>query len=56
MITAGIDVGSRAIKIILLDTAQQCILASAVCDQGVDQQSLAGQLFDGLLAENKLHP
>ncbi len=43
MITAGIDAGSRAIKIVLLDTTQKRVLASAVCDQGVDQQVLAQQ-------------
>ena len=54
MITAGIDAGSRAIKIVLLDTTQKCVLASAVCDQGVDQHVLTRQLFDRLLQENNL--
>ncbi len=52
MITAGIDAGSRAIKAVLWDTVNHCVLASAVCDQGVNQQTLARQLFDRLLAEN----
>lgn len=54
MITAGIDAGSRAIKIVLLDTEQRRILASAVCDQGVDQRALANRLFDRMLRENNV--
>jgi len=54
MITAGIDAGSRAIKIILFDSAQNAVLASAICDQGVDQQSLSRRLFDQLLKDNHL--
>lgn len=54
MITAGIDAGSRAIKIVLWDTNQQRVLASAVCDQGVSQQLLAKELFEKLLRENSL--
>lgn len=54
MITAGIDAGSRAIKIVLWDTEQECIVASAVCDQGVQQRVLARQLFERLLRQNNL--
>lgn len=54
MITAGIDAGSRAIKIVLWDTENNQVLATAVCDQGVDQQTLARRLFDRLLADNNL--
>ena len=49
MICAGIDGGSRAIKIVLLDTDTQQILASGACDQGIDHNALAAQLFDDLL-------
>lgn len=54
MITAGIDAGSRAIKIVLWDAANACVRGSAVCDQGVDQQSLARRLFEQLLEEQNL--
>jgi (R)-2-hydroxyacyl-CoA dehydratese activating ATPase len=54
MITAGIDAGSRAIKIILFETEQNHVMASAVCDQGIDQQTRARQLFDQLLRDNHL--
>jgi len=54
MITAGIDAGSRAIKIILFDTAKNDVLASAVCDQGINQQTRSRQLFDRLLGDNHL--
>jgi len=53
MICAGIDGGSRAIKIVLLDTNTQQILASGACDQGVDHNALASKLFDDLL--QRLH-
>lgn len=55
MITAGIDAGSRAIKIVLWDAANQQVLASAVSDQGVEQQLLAQELFDRLLTEQNVH-
>ena len=54
MITAGIDAGSRAIKIVVFDTDQGTILASAICDQGVDQRKLAFELLERLLEENKI--
>lgn len=54
MITAGIDAGSRAIKIVLWDTENKQVLTAAVCDQGVDQQTLARGLFDRLLAEHAI--
>jgi predicted CoA-substrate-specific enzyme activase len=54
MITAGIDAGSRAIKMILFETQQNRVLASAVCDQGIDQQMRSRRLFDQLLLDNHL--
>jgi predicted CoA-substrate-specific enzyme activase len=51
MICAGIDAGSRAIKIVLLDAEKQVIVASGVVDQGVEQDRLAGDLFERLLGE-----
>lgn len=49
MITAGIDAGSRAIKIVLFDTQTDKPLDRAVCDQGIDQQNRTRALFDRLL-------
>jgi len=54
MITAGIDAGSRAIKIVLFDSANQQILATGLADQGVEQSELARSLFDRLLGEQAL--
>lgn len=51
MIFAGIDAGSRAIKIVLLDAEKQAIVASGVVDQGVEQNRLASDLFDRLLGQ-----
>lgn len=52
MICAGIDAGSRAIKIVLLETDGLEVVATGVMDQGVQQDALAMQLFEWLLAEN----
>lgn len=46
MIVAGIDAGSRAIKVVLYDTASRAVLASVVTDQGVDQAARAERLLD----------
>ncbi|MHC4292613.1 MAG: acyl-CoA dehydratase activase [Planctomycetota bacterium] len=54
MITAGIDAGSRAKKIIIFDTDQNEVVASAICDQGIDQRKQALELFERLLDEYKL--
>ncbi|MFZ5831869.1 MAG: acyl-CoA dehydratase activase [Planctomycetota bacterium] len=48
---AGIDAGSRTIKAVVLDTASHAVLAAGVVDQGVEQNVLAQQLLDRLLAE-----
>ncbi len=52
MICAGIDGGSRAIKIVLLDAENLSLLAREECDQGVDHNNLTMQLFDQLLARS----
>lgn len=52
MIHAGIDGGSRAIKIVLVDEHRQ-ILAHGLCDQGVEQEKQAIALLDSLLIEAK---
>jgi (R)-2-hydroxyacyl-CoA dehydratese activating ATPase len=51
MICAGIDGGSRAIKIVLLDCRTRRVLASGVRDQGVNHDALARQLLDELAKE-----
>ena len=53
-VCAGIDAGSRTIKVVLIDPETQQILASDVTDQGVRQDSLARELFEKLLAKNGL--
>jgi len=52
MICAGIDAGSRAIKVVLLDAESLEVIASGVRDQGIEQEALARQLFEALLEEN----
>lgn len=51
-IYAGIDAGSRAIKVVLIKKDNFQILASGVVDQGVEQESLALNLFNKVLSEN----
>jgi (R)-2-hydroxyacyl-CoA dehydratese activating ATPase len=54
MICAGIDAGSRTIKVVLIDAATLEFVGSGVVDQGVEQEVLAEQLLDGLLQANRL--
>jgi (R)-2-hydroxyacyl-CoA dehydratese activating ATPase len=54
MICAGIDAGSRTIKVVLLDSDTGRVIAQALSDQGVEQARLASLLFDGLLCEHGL--
>ncbi len=49
MITAGIDAGSRALKIVLFDADANTILAEGAADQSIDQQALAERLLESLL-------
>jgi predicted CoA-substrate-specific enzyme activase len=51
VICAGVDAGSRAIKIALVDSVSRTILASVMTDQGVDQVTLAGNLLNRALEE-----
>ena len=48
MICAGIDAGSRTIKVVLFDTARERVVASGMADQGVEQERLAVELFEKL--------
>jgi predicted CoA-substrate-specific enzyme activase len=54
MICAGIDAGSRTIKVVLLDPQTREVLAAGVQDQGVQQDLLARQLLDKLLGQRGL--
>lgn len=49
MICAGIDAGSRAIKIVLIDTVSMKVVAKGLADQGVEQDKLASELFGQIL-------
>jgi predicted CoA-substrate-specific enzyme activase len=54
MISVGIDAGSRAIKIVLIDADTRAVVASAIADQGVKGDEIARRLFDELLVDNGL--
>jgi predicted CoA-substrate-specific enzyme activase len=54
MICAGIDAGSRALKIALIDAKTFKVVATGLEDQGVKQAELASDLFDKLLASKGL--
>lgn len=51
MICAGIDAGSRTIKVVLIDGETHALLGSGVVDQGIEQEALAEQLLDKVLKE-----
>jgi predicted CoA-substrate-specific enzyme activase len=54
MICAGIDGGSRAIKIVLMECGTCKVLASGVRDQGVHHERLAKELLTEILKKAKL--
>ena len=54
MICAGIDAGSRAIKVVLVDADSLEMVGSAVADQGIQQDALACRLFERVLNDNGL--
>jgi (R)-2-hydroxyacyl-CoA dehydratese activating ATPase len=54
MICAGIDAGSRAVKIILFDSDKKRIVAEGLADQGVEQDRISTTLFGKLLKENNI--
>lgn len=54
MICAGIDSGSRTLKIVLAHAERLDLLAVGVVDQGVDQDALAIQLLGRLLEEHSI--
>ncbi|MCC6486164.1 MAG: 2-hydroxyglutaryl-CoA dehydratase [Candidatus Hydrogenedentes bacterium] len=51
MISAGIDAGSRSIKVVLLDLDTHQVLACGQTNQGVHQEALAQDLFLHLLEQ-----
>ena len=51
MMYAGIDAGSRAIKVVLLREEGPGIAAQGQVDQGVEQDTLACRLFEKVLAQ-----
>jgi len=55
MIYAGIDAGSRAIKIVLIDSENMQIIAKGLTDQGVHQDKLTSQLFEKVLSDNSIN-
>ncbi|MGB2976416.1 MAG: acyl-CoA dehydratase activase, partial [Phycisphaerae bacterium] len=54
MIGAGIDAGSRALKVVLFDQERGRTVASAVRDQGTDHDRLACELLEELLRDEGL--
>lgn len=54
MFCAGIDSGSRTLKVVLLEKATSRILDSVVFPQGVDHNGLAKRALDDLLEKNRL--
>jgi activator of 2-hydroxyglutaryl-CoA dehydratase len=55
MIYAGIDAGSRAIKIILIDSENLQVVAKGLTDQGVRQDELTSELFEIVLNDNSIN-
>lgn len=56
MIYAGIDSGSRSVKVALYDAAARRVVDSAWADQSIDQLGVARRLFDGLLKKHRFAP
>ncbi len=54
MICAGIDAGSRTIKVMLVDADTLATVGSGVVDQGVEQEALAQRLLVGVIEANGL--
>lgn len=51
MITAGVDAGSRAIKVVLFDTDREVVVGSGAADQGTNQEDRARRLYDRVLRD-----
>jgi predicted CoA-substrate-specific enzyme activase len=55
MICAGIDAGSRAIKIILINAEKMQVIGKGLADQGVEQDKLTSALFESVLKKNGIN-
>ncbi|MBA7481299.1 2-hydroxyisocaproyl-CoA dehydratase activator [subsurface metagenome] len=55
MIYAGIDAGSRTIKIVLIDPENMQVIAKGLTDQGVEQDKLTSELFENVLKNNGIN-
>lgn len=55
MIYAGIDAGSRTIKVVLIDAEKTKIIAKGLADQGVEQDKLTSELFERVLKGNGIN-
>ncbi len=55
MIYAGIDAGSRTIKIVLIDPENMQVIAKGLMDQGVEQDKLTSELFENVLNNNGIN-
>ena len=53
-VCAGIDVGSRTVKVVLLRRSDGSEIGSSLAAQGVKQEELAGELLDQLLCQANL--
>jgi len=56
MVSVGVDAGSRAIKIVLLDTGSREVVASGIVAQGVGCNDLANDLLRDLMERSGLGP
>jgi predicted CoA-substrate-specific enzyme activase len=54
MITAGIDAGSRSIKVVLFDAAARKVLTCAIGDQGIEQEALARKVIERACEQARL--
>ena len=52
MICVGVDAGSRTTKVVLLQADSLEVVAMGVVDQGIDQDAVAGALFERLLHDH----
>ncbi len=56
MISAGVDAGSRATKVVLFDADRSEVIGSGIADQGVDQGRLAAALFEKVCGQARVQP
>jgi predicted CoA-substrate-specific enzyme activase len=54
MFYAGIDAGSRAVKVVVIDGDSRELIASGEIDQGIDQAKQARDLFASVLQDNNI--